>query len=208
MEDETILTGREAQRRIVDSAIFVSDRVRSTLGPLGMDKMLTDRLGNRTLTNDGASILKALPTTDPIALEMIGIAKAQEQKAFDGTTSVIIKSAEMLKNADLLIDENVHPTKITKGYREGMNIAVATAEAKAVEYDPYEAAKKVATTAMTGKLQVAIQNSLQISALEPQIVQNHRISKSRAKRRLERYRTHRWGRSNQRTLLIRYANQS
>tara|TARA_B100001778_G_scaffold82111_1_gene66546 strand:+ start:43647 stop:45131 length:1485 start_codon:yes stop_codon:yes gene_type:complete len=151
MEDETILTGREAQRRIVDSAIFVSDRVRSTLGPLGMDKMLTDRLGNRTLTNDGASILKALPTTDPIALEMIGIAKAQEQKAFDGTTSVIIKSAEMLKNADLLIDENVHPTKITKGYREGMNIAVAAAEAKAVEYDPYEAAKKVATTAMTGK---------------------------------------------------------
>ena len=112
MENETILTGREAQRRIVDTAMYVSDRVRSTLGPLGMDKMLTDKLGNRVLTNDGATILKSLPTKDPIALEIVDVAKAQEQKAYDGTTTSVILVGELLLQADILIEKGVHPTAI------------------------------------------------------------------------------------------------
>jgi chaperonin GroEL (HSP60 family) len=131
--------------------MYVSDRVRSTLGPLGMDKMLTDKLGNRVLTNDGATILKSLPTKDPIALEIVDVAKAQEQKAYDGTTTSVILVGELLLQADILIEKGVHPTAIAKGYREAQAIAIQEAENKSEKLGSLEAAKKVAITAMTGK---------------------------------------------------------
>jgi chaperonin GroEL (HSP60 family) len=150
--DEEVIRGREAQRHIVDVAQEVSSRVRSTLGPLGFDNLLVDKMGEHLLTNDGATILKMQAFADPIARIIVEVAKAQEAKAFDGTTTCVILVAELLRLADLLIEKGIHPNDITKGYREGLKLALESAEKAAVIFDsPKEAAVRAATTALTGK---------------------------------------------------------
>jgi chaperonin GroEL (HSP60 family) len=146
------LRGRDAQKHIVGKAIEVGERVRSTLGPLGFDKMMVDKMGEYLLTNDGATILKMRHDRDPVARIVAQVAKAQEAAVFDGTTSTVILLTELLKLANILIEKGVHPNAIMKGYRHALEIAIETAHSNATKGEsPYEAAKKVARTAMTGK---------------------------------------------------------
>ena len=151
MDDNKIISGREAQRWIVDTALEMADAVRPTLGPKGMDMMLVDRIGNKVLTNDGATILRSLETKDPVASIIAEVAKSQEQNAFDGTTTCIVVMGELLRRADELISRGVHPNAIIKGYRLGLSEALASAKSHSIEKDPYEAGKQAANTAITGK---------------------------------------------------------
>ena len=122
------------------------------MGPLGMDKLLVDKMGNSQLTNDGASILKMSQDRDPIARMITEVAKSQEETAFDGTTSTIIILGELLDKGDELVEMGVHPNAVTKGYRRALEIAIESAREHAQEsLTPYEAAIKVARTAITGK---------------------------------------------------------
>jgi len=150
-EDSRTIRGREAQRMIVDTAWNMADAVRATLGPRGMDMMLVDRMGNQVLTNDGATILKSLETRDPVAKIIAEVAKSQEQGAYDGTTTCIILIGELLRRADELINRGVHPNAIIKGYRKALVQALEAAEQNAIEMNPFDAARQVAYTAMTGK---------------------------------------------------------
>ena len=150
--EEEIIRGRDAQRHIVEVAQEVSSRVRKTLGPLGFDMMLVDRMGEHTQTNDGATIMKMQDFRDPVAKMFVEVAKAQEEQAFDGTTTCVVLLAELLRLADNHIEEKgIHPNDITRGYREGLRIAIETAESKATVLDREEAAKAAAKTALTGK---------------------------------------------------------
>jgi len=153
VEDEfETLRGREAQKYIVSKAVEVGERVRTTLGPLGYDKMMVDKMGEFQLTNDGASILKMGGDRDPVARIVAQAAKAQEARVFDGTTGTTITLAELLKLAMVLIEKGVQTNAVMNGYRHALGIAIETAKSNATEGDtPYEAAKKVAETAITGK---------------------------------------------------------
>ena len=129
MEDEfETLRGRDAQKHIVSKAIEVGERVRTTLGPLGYDKMMVDKMGGFLLTNDGATILKMRHDRDPVARIVAQVAKAQEASVFDGTTSTTILLAELLKQAWTLIEKGVQPNAIMKGYRFALEIAIDTAK--------------------------------------------------------------------------------
>ncbi len=150
MEDE-VIRGRDAQRHIVEIAIEVASRVRKTLGPLGFDMMLVDRMGEHLQTNDGATILKMQDFRDPVAKMIVEVAKAQEEQVFDGTTTTVILLSELLRLADTLIERGIHPNDISRGYREGLRIALESAKSNSFSLDPQEGAMEAAKTALTGK---------------------------------------------------------
>jgi len=146
-------TGREAQKNNIQAAKAIADAVRTTLGPKGMDKMLVDSLGDVVITNDGATILKEVDVQHPAAKMMVEAAKAQDSEVGDGTTSVVVLAGELLKQAEELINQNVHPTVISVGYKIASNKAREILEklAKKIKKDDDEFLKEVAMTAMTGK---------------------------------------------------------
>ncbi len=147
--------GKEAQKNNIAAARAVADAVRTTLGPRGMDKMLVDTLGDITITNDGATILKTIDIVHPAAKMMVEVAKAQDQEVGDGTTTAVVLAGELLKYAEELIDSNVHPTIIIKGYRMAVEKAIESLKQEGfaikVNPDDEETLKKIAITAMTGK---------------------------------------------------------
>jgi chaperonin GroEL (HSP60 family) len=110
-------TGRNAQRMNIQAAKLVAEQVRTTLGPKGMDKMIVDSLGDVTITNDGVTILQEMNIEHPSAKMIVEIAKTQEDEVGDGTTTAVVLAGEFLKNAEDLLEQNVHPTVIAKGYR-------------------------------------------------------------------------------------------
>src|SRR5512139_1758160 len=109
--------GREAQNNNIMAAKAVAAAVRSTLGPKGMDKMLIDSMGDITITNDGVTILKEMDIEHPAGKMMVEIAKTQDTEVGDGTTSAVILAGELLKNAENLLTQGVHPTVIAEGYQ-------------------------------------------------------------------------------------------
>src|SRR3990167_6945056 len=109
--------GREAQRMNILAAKLVAQTVRTTLGPKGMDKMLVDSMGDIIVTNDGVTILREMQIEHPAAKMIVEIAKTQEEEVGDGTTTVAILAGELLKNAEVLLNKEVHPTIITKDYK-------------------------------------------------------------------------------------------
>src|SRR2546422_10677604 len=109
--------GKGAQSNNIAAARAVADAVRSTLGPKGMDKMLVDSMGDVTITNDGVTILKEIEVEHPAAKMIVEVAKTQDQEAGDGTTTAVILAGGLLKQAESLLDANVHPTTIAKGYQ-------------------------------------------------------------------------------------------
>ena len=123
-EDANVIRGRDAQRMIIATAWEMAEAVRPTLGPLGMDNMLVDRMGNRVLTNDGATIVKSIETRDPVAQIIAEVAKSQEQSSFDGTTTCIILIGELLKKAGEMVEKGIHPNSIIKGYRIGLSLSL------------------------------------------------------------------------------------
>ena len=125
--------GRSAQSNNIAAAKAVADSVRSTLGPKGMDKMLVDTMGDVVITNDGATILKEMDIEHPAAKMIIEVAKTQEQHCYDGTTSAVVLSGELLKKSEDLIEQNVHPTVICEGFRLASEKAIELLETHGID---------------------------------------------------------------------------
>src|SRR3990167_7021183 len=109
--------GRTAQRNNIMAAKLVAETVRTTLGPKGMDKMIVDSLGDVIVTNDGVTILEEMHVEHPAAKMIVEVAKTQADEVGDGTTTAVVIAGELLKQAEYLLDQEVHPTVIAKGYR-------------------------------------------------------------------------------------------
>ncbi|XP_065721853.1 T-complex protein 1 subunit alpha [Drosophila suzukii] len=110
-------SGASVRTQNVMAALSISNIVKSSLGPVGLDKMLVDDIGDVTVTNDGATILRLLEVEHPAAKVLVELAQLQDEEVGDGTTSVVILAAELLKNADELVKQKIHPTSIISGYR-------------------------------------------------------------------------------------------
>jgi T-complex protein 1 subunit alpha len=108
----------------VTAACAVANIVKSSLGPVGLDKMLVDQIGDVTITNDGATILKQLEVEHPAAKVLVELSDLQDQEVGDGTTSVVIIAAELLKRANQLVKHKIHPTSVISGYRLAMRESV------------------------------------------------------------------------------------
>ena len=116
--------GKGAQFNNIAAAKAVAEAVRSTLGPKGMDKMLVDSMGDVVITNDGATILKEIDIEHPAAKMVVEVAKTQDNECGDGTTSAVVMAGELLKKAEDLIEQNVHPTVIANGFKLASNEAI------------------------------------------------------------------------------------
>jgi len=145
--------GRDAQGMNITAAKAVASAVRTTLGPKGMDKMLVDTIGDVVITNDGVTILKEMDIEHPAAKMMVEIAKTQDDEVGDGTTTAVVIAGELLKKAEDLLEQDVHPTVIAHGYRQASEKAQEILQSIAVTIKPKDVAmlKKIAETAMTGK---------------------------------------------------------
>ncbi len=145
--------GRDAQRMNIMAARVVAETVRTTLGPMGMDKMLVDEMGDVVVTNDGVTILEEMDIEHPAAKMVVEVAKTQEDEVGDGTTTAVVLAGELLGKAEDLLDQDIHPTVITRGYRLAQEKAEEVLEEMAIDIDPddEEMLKKIAMTAMTGK---------------------------------------------------------
>ena len=102
----------------ITAAMAVASAVRTTLGPKGMDKMLVDTIGDVVITNDGVTILKEMDIEHPAAKMMVEVAKTQDDEVGDGTTTAVVIAGELLKKAEGLLEQDVHPTIIAAGYRQ------------------------------------------------------------------------------------------
>ncbi len=145
--------GKDAQFNNITAARAISDAVRSSLGPRGMDKMLVDSVGDVVITNDGVTILKEMDVQHPAAKMLVEVAKTQDAEVGDGTTTSVILAGELLKKATDLIDANVHPTIIASGYRLANDKAqeVLKNVAMKVSIDDTDLLKLIAETAMISK---------------------------------------------------------
>lgn len=151
-QESTRTTGRDAQRLNIAAAKLVGETVRTTLGPKGMDKMLIDG-DDITVTNDGVTILEQMNISHPAAKMIVEIAKTQEAEVGDGTTTAVVLAGELLKNAEVLLDKEIHPTIIARGFRVANEKAqeILNEMAKPLKKDDREILIKLAHTAMTGK---------------------------------------------------------
>jgi archaeal chaperonin len=152
-EDTKRTTGRDAQNNNIAAAKAVAQAVRTTLGPKGMDKMIVDSMNEVIVTNDGVTILKEMQIEHPAAKMVVEVAKTQEDNVGDGTTTAVILAGELLKKAEDLLEQDIHPTVLAKGYRmaevEAQKLLQSLAEN--VSLDNETALKNIAITAMTGK---------------------------------------------------------
>ncbi len=146
-------TGKNAQRNNIMAAKMVAETVRSTLGPKGMDKMIVDSLGDVTITNDGVTILQEMQIEHPAAKMLVEVAKTQENEVGDGTTTAAILAGELLKKAEFLLDMEIHPTVLSKGYQMASKKALEFLEemAENITYNDKESLRKIAVTAMSSK---------------------------------------------------------
>jgi len=145
--------GKEAQRNNIMAARIIGEVLKTTLGPRGMDKMLIDSLGDITITNDGAAILDEIEVEHPAAKMMVEIAKTQDDMVGDGTTTAVVLTSELLKKAEELLDQNIHPTVLISGYRKASQKAIELLNTKGVpvQIDDKATLKKVAITSMASK---------------------------------------------------------
>jgi len=145
--------GRSAQQNNIMAGIVISDAVKSTLGPRGMDKMLVDSLGDVTITNDGASILKEIDVQHPAAKMLVEVAKSQDQETGDGTTTSVVIAGELLKRAQELLEKKIHPTILVGGYQKAAEEATKILNSISVSMEGMD--KKIltgiASTSMNSK---------------------------------------------------------
>ncbi|MDD1692649.1 MAG: TCP-1/cpn60 chaperonin family protein [Methanoregula sp.] len=152
-EGSTRTRGRDAQGMNITAAKAVASAVRTTLGPKGMDKMLVDTIGDVVITNDGVTILKEMDIEHPAAKMMVEVAKTQDDEVGDGTTTAVVIAGELLKKAEDLLEQDVHPTIIAAGYRQAAEKAQAILKEIAFDVKATDKVmlKNIAGTAMTGK---------------------------------------------------------
>lgn len=146
-------SGKDAKSTNIMAAKMVAETVRTTLGPKGMDKMLVDSLGDVTITNDGVTILEEMDIEHPSAKMIVEVAKTQEKEVGDGTTTAVVYAGELLKNAEHLLEQNIHSTVIARGYRLAADKALEILNkiSEPVSKDDVKVLKKISMTAMTGK---------------------------------------------------------
>lgn len=161
-------SGKNAQRNNIAAAQALAETVRTTLGPKGMDKLLVDNLGDVIVTNDGVTILKEIGVEHPAAKMIVEVAKTQEAEVGDGTTTAVVISGELLKKAEDLLDQEIHPSLITKGYRMAAEKAqeVLKTMGEPITPDDKELLIKIAETAMTGKGAEHAKSKLALLAVE------------------------------------------
>ena len=152
-DDAQRVKDRDAQEYNIQAARAVAESVRSTLGPKGMDKMLVDSMGDVTITNDGVTILTEMDIDNPTAEMIVEVAETQEDEAGDGTTTAVAIAGELLKNAEELLNQDIHPTAIINGFHLASQEARAAVDeaSESVTPDDAELLRKVAETSMTGK---------------------------------------------------------
>jgi len=143
--------GRDAQRMNISAGKVLAETVRTTLGPKGMDKMLVDSLGDIVVTNDGVTILKEMDIEHPAAKMLVEVAKTQEDEVGDGTTTAVIIAGELLKKAEGLLDQDIHPTIVAMGYRQAAEKSQEILNVISIDAKDHDTILKVAMTAMTGK---------------------------------------------------------
>ncbi|MCJ2513853.1 MAG: TCP-1/cpn60 chaperonin family protein [Candidatus Thermoplasmatota archaeon] len=145
--------GKGAQSNNIMAALAISDAVKSTLGPKGMDKMLVDSMGDVVVTNDGATILKEIDVEHPAAKMIVEVAKSQDEECGDGTTSAVVLTGELLKHAGELLEQNIHPTVVCAGYKLAADKAkeVLNRIAMTIKPDDKKTLKDIATTSMASK---------------------------------------------------------
>ena len=162
-EGSTETKDKNAQRNNITAAKLVTQMVKSSLGPRGMDKMLIDTLGDVTITNDGATFLKEIDVEHPSAKMMVEITKSVDNEVGDGTTSVVVLAGSLLEKAEELINKNVHPTVIVDGYRKSAEKAIELLKQNSEKIDPptnKDYLKKIASTSMSSKLTANISPEL------------------------------------------------
>ena len=145
--------GKGAQSNNIMAARAISDAVKSTLGPKGMDKMLVDTMGEATVTNDGVTILEEMQIEHPAAKMIVEVAKSQDEECGDGTTSAVVLTGELLKYAGELLEQNIHPTVICAGYKLAAEKAKETLNELAITIKPGDnkTLKNIAMTSMASK---------------------------------------------------------
>ena len=153
-EGSTQTKGRDAQKNNIFAAKLMAEIVKTSLGPRGMDKMLVDSMGDVTITNDGATILKEIDVQHPAAKMLVEISKTTDNEVGDGTTSAVVLAGALLANAEDLINKDVHPTIIVDGYAKAADKALAILKdmAVAVEAGDRKTLERIAATSMQTKL--------------------------------------------------------
>jgi len=146
--------GRDAQRNNISAAKIIAEIVHTSLGPRGMDKMLVDSLGDVTITNDGATILKEIDVQHPAAKMLVEISKSTDNEVGDGTTSVVVLAGALLEHAESLLEQEVHPTIIVDGYRKAAKKAKQFIKNIAQQITPNDRPilLKIAKTALQTKM--------------------------------------------------------
>ena len=164
-EGSSQVRGNEAQRNNIYAAKLIAEIVRTSLGPRGMDKMLVDSLGDVTITNDGATILKEIDVQHPAAKMLVEISKTTDNEVGDGTTSAVVLAGALLEKAEDLITKDVHPTIIVDGYRKAADKALEILEQISLKVKPTDKAalNHIAQTSMQTKL--VADNSADLAAL-------------------------------------------
>src|SRR6478672_3944035 len=173
-EGATQTKGKDAQKNNISAAKLIAEIVRTSLGPRGMDKMLVDSLGDVTITNDGATILKEIDVQHPAGKMMVEISKATDNEVGDGTTSVVVLAGALIEKAEELISKDVHPTVIVDGYRKSAVKAIEVLNniAQKIVGNEKEQLTKIAKTSMQTKLvskdadelaQLVVNAALQVS---------------------------------------------
>lgn len=179
-EETKRTTGREAQRNNILAAKAVAQAVRTTLGPKGMDKMLVDSGGEIVITNDGVTILKEMQIEHPAAKMIVEVAKTQEDVVGDGTTTAVVLAGELLRKAEDLLDQEIHPTVLARGYRlaEKQAQLILQGIAEKVSFKEEEILRNIAITAMVGKGAEANKDklsSLVVAAVKSVVNENYKI---------------------------------
>lgn len=161
-EGTTQTKGNDAQKNNIAAAKLVAELVRTSLGPRGMDKMLVDTLGDVTITNDGATILKEIDVQHPAAKMMVEISKSTDNEVGDGTTSTVVLAGALLEKAEELIGKNVHPTVVVDGFKKASEKAIEELRKIGIKIDPLDKKflKKIAKTSMESKMVSANSNEL------------------------------------------------
>jgi thermosome len=146
--------GREAQKNNINAAKIIAEIIASSLGPRGMDKMLVDSIGDITITNDGATILKEIDVQHPAAKMMVEVAKATDSEVGDGTTSAVVIAGSLLEKAEGLIDNDIHPVIIAEGYKKASRKAISLLPeiSKKIDVNDKITLEKIARTSMLTKL--------------------------------------------------------
>jgi thermosome len=152
-EDAQRMKDKSAQEHNISAARAVAESVRSTLGPKGMDKMLVNNLGDIVITNDGVTILDEMDIDNPTAEMIVEVAETQEDEAGDGTTTAVAIAGELLSGAEDLLEQDIHPTAIIKGFNMAADQARDEIDDFAVniDKDDHETLRQIAETSMTGK---------------------------------------------------------